>query len=73
MSLVYAHATRADGYCGYRCLAALRDTTMKKLIKDVLSALLGQEGEQITIINVVERKKELQRVSNCTIRIVCKT
>ncbi len=54
--------TWANGYCGYRCLAALRDTTMKTLIKDVLSALLGQEGEQNTIINVVERKKELQRV-----------
>ena len=54
--------TWADGYSGYRCLAALRDTTMKNLIKDVLSALLGQEGEQNTRMNVMERKKELQRV-----------
>jgi hypothetical protein len=54
--------TWADGYCVYRCLAALRDTTMKNLIKDALSALLGQEGVQNTIINVVKRKKELQRV-----------
>ena len=55
-----------DGYGAYRCLAAIRETTMTKVIQDALSAILNLENYPRNVVewrtNVVEWRTELQRV-----------
>jgi hypothetical protein len=55
-----------DGYSGYRCLAAIRDTTMTLVIQDALSALSNREYCPRNLVewrtDVVEWRTELQRV-----------
>ncbi len=64
MSVVYGPAN--DGYSGYRCLAAIRDTTLTLVIQDALSALLTRESCPSHLVewrtDVVEWRTELQRV-----------